>query len=418
MGKRMDKVSGKDRSVLRALAEETARIASLPVQEERAGLWRRLNVLERVKPLVWINEIPWHELGLEDQLETSDPWCRDLEWGLRRQLYQWEHLPGDMVIENVVYCPLVIEDTGFGMAEVSETRRVTEDSVLSRRFEPQIKNEEDVLKIRMPTVTLDEEATERNFERMTAILGDIIPVKQRGAAGFWFAPWDILITWWGVQEAMTDLAMRPDLVKLAMDRLVTALLHRLDQYVELNGLALNNDNSRVGSGGYGYTSALPQDGFDPDRVRTVDQWGCATAQIFSDVSPEMHREFALDFELRWLRRFGLTYYGCCEPLDIKLEMLRQIPNLRKISMSPWINTESAASKMGRDFVFSCKPNPAILAEDRWDPDQARKMLRDTLEKTRDCVVEVILKDISTVRYEPHRLWEWAQIAREVTEEFA
>jgi hypothetical protein len=29
-----------------------------------------------------------------------------------------------------------------------------------------------------------------------------------------------------------------------------------------------------------------------------------------------------------------------------------------------------------------------------------------------CHVEFIMKDISTVRYEPQRLWEWARIATE------
>jgi len=35
-----------------------------------------------------------------------------------------------------------------------------------------------------------------------------------------------------------------------------------------------------------------------------------------------------------------------------------------------------------------------------------------------CPVELILKDISTVRYEPQRLWEWEDIARRVVEETA
>jgi hypothetical protein len=29
-----------------------------------------------------------------------------------------------------------------------------------------------------------------------------------------------------------------------------------------------------------------------------------------------------------------------------------------------------------------------------------------------------MKDISTVRYQPQRLWEWAQIAAEVTQKYA
>ena len=407
-----------DRAVLRRLAEEKARIAALPVQEERAGLWLRLNGLERVKPLIWINEIPWHELGIEETLETTDAFCRGLERGLRMTLYQWEHMPGDMIVEDKMCCPLVIRETDFGLREVAETRRTSEQSVLSRAYEPQITDEKDIEKIRAPEVTLDEAATDRNYERMVEIFGGIMPVEKRGAAGSWFAPWDQLITWWGVQEAMTDLVLRPELVKQAMARLVDAWLARLDQYERLNALALNNNNTRIGSGGYGYTDELPRPDFDPAHIRPKDLWGCATAQIFSEVSPDMHKEFALDFEMRWLDRWGLTYYGCCEPLHLKMDVLREIHNLRKVSMSPWIDVEQAAAQMGNSYVFSYKPNPAILAESVWDRDQACAELRVILEKTRGCVVEVILKDISTVMFEPQRLWDWARMAEELTEEFA
>jgi hypothetical protein len=30
---------------------------------------------------------------------------------------------------------------------------------------------------------------------------------------------------------------------------------------------------------------------------------------------------------------------------------------------------------------------------------------------------VIMKDISTVRYEPQRLWEWSRMAMELTEQY-
>ena len=100
-------------------------------------------------------------------------------------------------------------------------------------------------------------------------------------------------------------------------------------------------------------------------------WGNATAQIFGSVSGRMHWEFALKHEMRWLERWGLTYYGCCEPLDIKMGLMRRIPNLRKISMSPWVNTERAVKEVGADYVFSRKPTPAVLAEDTWRPERAR-----------------------------------------------
>jgi hypothetical protein len=142
-------------------------------------------------------------------------------------------------------------------------------------------------------------------------------------------------------------------------------------------------------------------------------WGCSNAQIFSAVSPEMHWEFALQHDMRWLRRWGLTYYGCCEPLDRKIRILRRIPNLRKVSVSPWNDMERMAGELGGDYVFSFKPNPAIFAEDAWNPERAKAELVDLLEKTRGrCHVEIIMKDISTVRYRPERLWEWAGIAVE------
>jgi hypothetical protein len=49
---------------------------------------------------------------------------------------------------------------------------------------------------------------------------------------------------------------------------------------------------------------------------------------------------------------------------------------------------------------------------------AREQLVEFLEASRGCHVELIMKDISTVRYEPQRLWEWESIAMEVAEEYA
>jgi hypothetical protein len=50
--------------------------------------------------------------------------------------------------------------------------------------------------------------------------------------------------------------------------------------------------------------------------------------------------------------------------------------------------------------------------------QARRELGEALEKSRGCVVEVIMKDISTVRDEPRRLSEWAVMDAEVCAGFA
>jgi hypothetical protein len=407
-------ISTGDREILRRLAAEQAAIAALPVQEERQALWRRLNNLERVRPLVWINEVCWPELAGEEELtlRCADETCRGIERGLRALLYQWHHFPGDMIVDPVYYAPIVVHDTGFGLRQQGHNLNAYAGSVASQHFDPCLKEPADVEKIQSPVVTLDAAETDRRFSFLSELFAGVLPVVKRGFPGTWFAPWDELIRWWGVEPAMLDLVNRPEMVHAAMDRLVNGYLARLDQWERLNLLARNDGNVRIGSGGLGYVDGLPGTPFDAAHPRAHNLWGCATAQIFSEVSPAMHEEFALQYERRWLARFGLTYYGCCEPLDIKLGILASVPNLRKVSMSPWVKLDRAAERVGRRYVFSFKPNPAWLAEDTWRPDAVRAYLRDALERTRGCAVEVILKDVSTIRFQPQRLWDYARLASE------
>jgi hypothetical protein len=139
------------------------------------------------------------------------------------------------------------------------------------------------------------------------------------------------------------------------------------------------------------------------------------AQMFSTVSPQMFKEFEVEYASRICARFGLVYYGCCDPLDGKMSEVRMIPNVRKISMSPWVNEDRGAAQIGRDFVYSRKPSPAMLAVDTFDPGRVRENLlatRRVCEKY-SCPLEIILKDISTVRYQPERLFQWARVAMQV-----
>ena len=413
------RLTRKDVDVLRGLASELAEIAALPVHKEKARLWRCLNDLDSARPMVWINEICWNEMdvGGELAIRAEHPWAQDQERELRRTIYQWNHLPADMIVSDFLACPLAVHSTDFGIIEDVDVVKTDEtNDIVSRHFNIQIKELEDIAKIKMPVVTHDEEATEVRYRAICDVYDGIMPVKKVGQTHIWFTPWDYLIRWWGVQETMVDLVMRPEMVHAAVERMVDAWMTELDQFASQNLLSLDCDNTRVGSGGYGYTSALPGEDYAPGQVKARNMWGCSNAQVFSAVSPEMHWEFAIEHDMRWLERWGLTYYGCCEPLDGKIDILRRIPNLRKISVSPWCSTERTVAGIGADYVISRKPSPAILAEDNWDPVQARTDIRDFLDKAEaNCHVEIIMKDISTVRYEPQRLWEWAAIAMEEAE---
>jgi len=406
-----------DTTILRKLGEEIARISFLPVHQEKARLWASLNDLKSVRPMVWINEIPWHEMNVSDELtlKTTNPWARELEQKLRREIYQWKHMHGDMIVNDYLECPLAIHSTDFGIVEDVDIVRTDEKSeIYSRHFHKQIKEPEDIEKIKMPRVTHYEKTTEVVFETMIGLFKDIMPVKKVGQTHIWFTPWDYLIRWWGIEEAMIDLIMRPDMVNAAVERMTDAWICELDQFVEMNLLSPDNNNTRIGSGGYGYTSELPGKNYDPSRIKPYNMWGCSNAQILTQVSSEMHWEFALRHEMRWLEKWGLTYYGCCEPLDPKLDIMRKIPNLRKISVSPWADLDIIIREVGDKYVLSIKPSPAIFASDNWDPQNARSSLENVINKTRGISnVEFIMKDISTVGYHPEHLWEWEKIAMEV-----
>jgi len=371
--------------------------------------------------MVWINEIPWHEMNVEGELtlRTRNPWAREFETSLRRTIYQWRHLQGDMVVNPWIDCPLATHSTDFGIVEdVDIVRTDAANEIVSRHFKVQIKEPEDIQKIQMPKVTHVERTTQVTYETMCDLFRDIIPVRKQGQTHIWFTPWDYLIRWWGIEEAMLDMVDRPDMVHAAYERMVDAWMVELDQFVDQNLLSLDCANVRIGSGGYGYTSELPGAPFDPARVGTMNMWGCSNAQILASVSPEMHWEFAMEHDLRWMRRWGLNYYGCCEPLDRKVELLDRIPRLRKVSVSPWNNLKRIFAGLGNRYVASFKPNPAIFLDEEWSPEAARKAIVEGLDLARaeGCEnVELIMKDISTVHRHPERLWAWADIAMEAVQ---
>ena len=60
-------------------------------------------------------------------------------------------------------------------------------------------------------------------------------------------------------------------------------------------------------------------------------------------------------------RTGSKRTGCCEPLDRKMDIVEKIPNLRKVSITPWADVNVAAESIGKKYVLAAKPNPASVA---------------------------------------------------------
>jgi hypothetical protein len=210
---------------------------------------------------------------------------------------------------------------------------------------------------------------------------------------------------------MVDMIDNPSMIHRLMGILRDGTLAMLEALEAAGLLGLNNDGAYIASGGIGWSDELPQPDYT-GAVRLCDLWGFAESQETVGISPRMFEEFIFPYQLPILERFGLNCYGCCEPVDKRWRMVRQIPRLRRVSVSPWSDLTVMANNLEDRYILSLKPNPADLAMDVFDEDRVRQGLRRIFEVTKGCCLEILMKDNHTVRNQPERLIRWVQIACE------
>jgi len=405
--------------IIRSLAARVSEIAQLPVQEEKRSLWRQLNSLQRPRPLVIVDQVCWGEMNVDDELtcQTTDPALRGIEGELRHRIYKWTHFPVDHVVEPYWGVSHRVTGAGMGVETHAEYAESHSGSVVGQRYENQFQTEADVEKIQMPHLVYDKAETMQRFNQVNDLFGDILDVRLNGATCIveHQGIWDHISFLMSVEGALYAMIDTPELVHKVLAKMVAFYRSSLEQ-CEALGVLPRAQHTIHCTGAY--TDELPADGYDPDRPRVKDLWCFTMAQMFSSVSPAMMDEFEVPYVSQLAELFGMVYYGCCEPLHNKMDQVRKIPNVRKISMSPWADPQRGAEEIGGDYVFSCKPNPAHLAMESFDEGLVRRELENvkSLCEANGCPLEFILKDISTVRQQPERLWKWAQIAMDVAEQ--
>ena len=399
--------------MVRGLAARYAEAAALPVQKGRMERYRDSNSLQRPLPILLIDEIPWGEMDIDGELtlKCRDMLCREMEWHFRSWLYRWEHLQADLVLPAHYPVAKCVGSTGFGFTKKERTIESTTGSdIRSHEYVDQLQTEADLERFHLPTLTYDGAATDQRMHQVQEILGGTLPVKLTGMM-FGAGPWDTIAELRGVSNLLLDLSDRPEFMRRIVEKLTEIHLHTLRQMEELNLLEPNPIYIHCTPA---CTHELPPATMDCAAVRAKDVWGRYVAQIFGSVSPQMHDEFDLTYAKRITRDCGLLYYGCCEPLDTKIDRLRQFPNLRKISITPWANVDRAADAIGRDYVLSYKPNPAFVAVDTFDEEPVRKEISRVLAacKRNGTTCELVLKDISSVRNHPGNLVLWERAAKD------
>lgn len=404
-------ISWADREVLRHLAGKVAELAARPIEAEKRQLWTKHNALEPTRPLVFCDpENGWNEIITSDQILCENPLARQWEMHLRKEVFWGAEMKDDYTIQPFFDVPHIHDEMSWGL---KETRIGGEDGGAFTWKSP-IETEADIEKLHYPEIRVDYPATEKLLGMANEIFGDLLTVRSKTLWWWSLGMTRLLVELRGLQQIMFDLYDNPNLVHRIMAVLRDGTMAMLDQLEEKRLLGSNSDGTYVGSGGLGWSNELPSVEGN-GRMRCGDLWGFAESQETVGISANMFAEFVFPYQKPILERFGLNCYGCCEPLDKRWHVIKDIPNLRRVSVSPWADKPKMAELLQRDYIFSLKPSPTDLAMATFDEDSVRTDLREVLRLTRDCCVEIIMKDNHTIGNDPQRVIRWVQIAREEAE---
>ena len=400
-------MADRDTIILRELAKQYAEICTDPVQDERRALWRMHNSLRRTRPLIYVRAFAWQEMPQSNCL-IEDPFLRQYEDFFRRHLF-WNTLGDDSIFEPWVTVQAARPCRGWGL---SSKRIFSDHPGGSYKDDYPIKELSDIEKLRVPWHEIDEEQTSRDAERLSNVIGDIITINiDRGPAyRMWTADLSTdLGHLRGIEHFMLDMLDNPE------------WLHRLVRFMS-EGVFKTNEEAE-GAGDWGlcahqnqampYAEELKDPAPNANGVKQNQLWGYMAAQEFTTVSPAMHDEFLFQYQLPILKRFGLVAYGCCEDLTQKIDMLKQLPNLRRIAVSPFADVMKCSEQIGQDYVLSYRPSPADMVSYRFDFERIRSILKRDLEACKDCHVDITLKDVETVESDPERVNNWMSVVRGV-----
>jgi hypothetical protein len=390
----------KDREILRELAGRCAELAGLPVMAERKARWYDHNALRPGKPMIVV-EMDTFEAETLPVPRCEDPLAREIEVNLSRSIVHQTLIDDDVVVPDFYGVDMDIEIREFDLDIKRIHARDEEGRDIGFTWEHPIKDiEREIGSLRHSTFAYEAGKTETRRAFADSMIGDILPVRLKNESLRWFGmPSAKIVDLMGLEAMMYAFADYPDTMK-ALYRFIVGDLISCLEWQEREGLLTpNNGNQYAGAGSYGFTDELPRTG-GPGRIRsTGDLWGNLNSQETVSVSPEMYREIVYPAYAELASRFGLVYYGCCEPVHAIWEgCLAGLPNLRKVSISPWCDEAIMGEALrGGRVIYSRKPSPNFLGVGRdLDEEGFSRHIAKTLESARGCGLEFIFRDVYTL----------------------
>ena len=404
-----------DRQILRELARRVRDIADNRQMDDRREVWTRHNDLLPTRPMVLcFPEGCWPQLVSDAHCRCHDPQLRRWELQLRSALFTHEQLCDDQVAQPWFDLPWRLEVGDYGV-NVPYTFGENRGSYV---WDAPIKNlERDFDKLHFRELYVDREGTQRDLQRANDLFGDLLPARLH-----WRPWWTVGMTWEaakiiGLEGLMLAMMDQPQDVHRLMAFLRDDHLHFLEWFEREELLTHNNTADNIGSGGIGFTSQLPGDDASNEPAQLDQLWGFAESQETVGISPQMFDEFVLPYQVPLMEKFGLNYYGCCEELEQRIDLvLEHVPRLRRVSVSPKADQRALADKLGGRYVYCRKADPVPVCVE-FNEDLIRADIRHTLDASGGSPLDIILKDTHTVQHEPWRLARWVRIVREEVDRY-
>jgi len=400
---------------IRDLAKETLEYAHSEEMNRRRTLWSNHNSLIFTRPPIYIRAIPFDDFLDEKELFCKNPFYRSLEKNFLLNRYRMS-VADDYIIEPFLTVRAVLKSAPNGVYGVPAEMGEKAPGECAA-FKPSIIEESDIEKLQVADYEVDENATNKEYERLYEAVGGILGVevdRQGLLCGMWNNDIStILGKLLGMEQLMWDIYDRPEWLHRILSFMQSKILMHMDQTEAANGFRLINHQNQA----MPYANELqpPQAGKPP--VKPKGLWGYNASQEFTSIGPEAFKEFMFDYQKPILERYGLAAYGCCEDLTNDIKVLKTLKNLRRIAVSPFANVKKCAEQIGGDYIVSWRPNPSSAVSYGLDEDFVRKNLRETFEifDANGCKFDITLKDVETVGVDETRIIKWTQIVREEIE---
>ena len=406
----------KDRERLRYLAAHQLEIANSPKNLERVELWKRHNMYKGERPPIHIEVNTFAHEAITSLLQCEDETARNIEYKLISNFINLEQFDDDKVVPPYFQQTYDIYFTLFGHHIKQTTMKKADGTEMGHHFEHIIDDlYDDFDKIKSPSVYgVNKESTMQKFEVYNDIFGDVLPVRLI-SDGLYSTPTQHVVHMMGMENMLYSMYDYPDEFKEMMNRIADDYIAYFKKLESENVLLQNKAFEWVCQGSMAFYDEPDKEG----QIKTTDLWGFMDSQETVGISPEMFREFVFPCYKKIASVFGRLNYGCCEPVSTFWEDIKTLPNLKKVSISPWCDEDFMAEQLrGSGIIYHRKPSPNYLGVGaKLDEDAFRKHIEKTVKTAKGCKLEICQRDVYTVNKDMDKVRRYVQIIRETIDKY-